>query len=213
MKKYLIPFLLVLAAMFLPSFGVDTLTAYIVRIIVGIGAIIYFWKQYDEIKLKFDPLAWLVGLGLIVVWIGVDLITRHYGINFVYQGNPLEAEVFNPYGFSMPILAIAAKLVGMVIVAAVVEELFIRSFLTRFFIDSRNWAKIPIGKFSWFSFIVTVLIFGFLHFTWFIGILAGIIFNLWYYYRKDIFSCIQCHASANLFLIIYVLSTADWFLF
>ncbi len=212
MKKYLIPFFVVLFAMFLPSFGVDTYIAYIVRAIAGLAVIAYFWKQYKEIKAKFDPAAWLMGLGLILIWIGFDLAARHFGWNFAYQGNIADFEIFNPFNTQFPFILIAAKLIGMVIVAAVVEELFIRSFLIRFFVDSNKWDKLPIGTFSWLSFILTVAIFGFMHAMWINGIIAGIIFNLWLYYRKDIFSCIQCHASANLFLIIYVLITADWFL-
>lgn len=223
MKKYIIPFLAVIIAMSLSSladplaklglvsaanFFANEYYVYMIRCIIGLAAIAYFWKQYDEIKVKFDFLAWIVGLGLIIIWIGFDLLARHYGWTFF----GVSTASLKPFDTSFPYVVIAFKIIGMVIVAAVVEEMFMRSFLIRFFTDVNKWDKIPIGTFNWLSFIATVLIFGFLHGLWFVGILSGIIFNLWLYYRKDMFSCIQCHAAANLFLIIYVLITGDWFL-
>lgn len=223
MKKYLIPFLAVILAMSLPelgklllSFGLAGIGSFLsneyyvygIRVIVGLIAIAYFWKQYDEIKVKFDLLAWLAGLGLIIIWIGFDLVARNYGWTFFGTSTAS----LKPFDTAFPYVIIGMKILGMVVVAAVVEEMFMRSFLIRFFTDMNKWNKLPIGQFNWLSFIATVLIFGFLHSLWFVGILAGIIFNLWLYYRKDMFSCIQCHASANLFLIIYVLVTNDWLL-
>ena len=104
----------------------------------------------------------------------------------------------------------------MVIVAAVIEEIFMRSFLIRFFIKGPDFEKGKIGKFTWLSFIFTTVIFGFLHGSTIIGsrlvagLATGALFNLWLYYRKDIFSCIQCHAAANLFLAIFTLITQNW---
>ena len=105
----------------------------------------------------------------------------------------------------------------MVIVAAVIEELFMRSFLIRLFID-RDFEKVKIGKFTWLSFIITTALFGLRHGSAIIGsrlvagLATGALFNLWLYYRKDIFSCIQCHAAANLFLAIFTLITQNWML-
>ena len=202
MKKYIIPFVLVLLGMFLPNFGINEYIAYIIKTILGVGAIIYFWKQYDEIKVKFDFMSWIVGLVLIAIWIGLE---------FLYTGTKTD---FNPFTLSSPLswIVLISKLIGMVVVAAVVEELFIRSFLARLFIDPNKWEKVPIGTFSWMSFIITVIIFGFMHDRWIVGIISGIIFNLWLYYKKDMFACIQCHASANLFLAIYAILTHSWFL-
>ncbi len=207
MKKYIIPFVLILLSLFLPDLGVNLFLAYTIKILLGLGAIIYFWKQYKEIKLKFDPLAWLAGLIIIIVWLSLE---------FLNKGSTAS---YNPtiYAGALFYLVILQKLIGMVVVAAIIEELFMRSFLIRLFINP-NFEKVKIGAFTWLSFLVTTAIFGFLHGSTIIGsrlvagLAAGALFNLWLYYRKDIFSCIQCHAAANLFLALFTLITQNWVL-
>jgi len=207
MLKYIIPFLAIIIGMFLPVFGINQFLAYSIRVILGLAAIIYFWKGYKEIKIKFDPLAWLVGLIIIIVWLSLE---------FLNKGN---SSGFNPtiYNGALFYILILIKLIGMVIVAAVIEEIFMRSFLIRLFINT-DFKKVKIGKFTLFSFIATTLIFGFMHGSTITGsrliagLTTGALFNLWLYYRKDIFSCIQCHAAANLFLAVYVLATQNWLL-
>ena len=101
MKKYIIPFGLVLVSMFLPSFGINEYLAYIIKVVLGVGAIIYFWKQYDEIKVKFDIMSWIVGIGVIIIWIGLE---------FLYTG---EKTAFNPFILSSPMswIVFASKLI------------------------------------------------------------------------------------------------------
>ncbi len=114
-------------------------------------------------------------------------------------------------GIGMLIVLLSIRLVGSVLVAAFIEELFIRSFLLRVLIDPDKWAVVPVGTYTLGSFVVVVLFFGFAHFQWLPGILTGIILNLLLYKRKKIFSCVQAHAIANLMLFLYVTYTGSWF--
>ena len=124
-----------------------------------------------------------------------SLARRHYA---VHEGKPF----FN---------SLVSFITSGPIIAAVVEELVIRSWLIRFIVDPNKWDKVKIGTYTFLSFAITVAFFGFAHNRWLVGIISGIIFNLWLYYRKDIFSCIQAHASANLFLALYVVLTQAWY--
>ena len=206
MFRYIVPFLILSAGIFLDSF-LNQFLAYGIKIAAGLIAIIYFWTQYKEIKVKFDPLAWLAGFVIIAIWIGLE---------FLYVGN---TNGYDPtiYTGALFYLTIITKIIGMVIVAAVIEELFTRSFFIRILID-KDYEKVKIGTFTWMSFIFTTLFFGFMHGSSLmgsrlvVGLISAIGFNLWLYYRKDIFSCIQMHAAANLGLVIYVLATQNYLL-
>jgi len=203
MKQYLVPFLLYLfVGSILDLFGVSEFIIYPVKTLIVLAAVIYYWKEYTEIKFSFDWLAWVVGFGVIVIWIGLDGFYPHA------VGSGFDPTVLPPLWMY---LSLAVRIFGAVVIAAVVEELVIRSFMIRFIIDPKKWDKVKIGVYSLMSFSITVAFFGFAHNRWLVGIIAGVIFNLWLYYRKDIFSCIQAHASANLFLALYVVSTQNWF--
>ena len=200
MKKYLIPFILYAVTApvvdyFFKGYG------YLAKTIATLIALGYFWNDYKEIKLKFDPSAIFVGALVFIVWVGLEGMYPALG-----------SSEFNPYNAAsslvVPVLLI--KLIGAILVAPLAEELFTRSFLLRFFIDPHKWDKIKIGKYTLFSFVITVLFFGFSHNRWLPGIITGIFLNLLLYKRKQISSCIIAHGVANLCLAVYVLATGNW---
>lgn len=193
MKKYIIPF--ILYVVIAPLFGYFFKGhGYLAKIIFTFIALAYFWKDYKEIKIKFDVSAIFVGAIIFLVWIGLE---------------PLHA--IKETSFIPSIASILTRILGGVFVASVVEELFTRSFLMRFIINPNNWQKISIGKYTLFSFLITVLFFGLSHKRWIAGLVIGIILNLYLYKRKDIFSCIQAHAWANLILSVYVIVSSSWY--
>ena len=143
----------------------------------------------------------LLGIVIFVIWISMEGLYPRLGTPTIL--NPFE------FGsqFFLPILII--KLAGMILVAPLIEELFVRSFLMRIFIDA-DYEKVPIGKYTHLSFIITVLFFGFSHSMWLPGIITAVLLNLLLYKTKSIGSCIQAHAAANISLAIYVLATQNW---
>ncbi len=99
----------------------------------------------------------------------------------------------------------------MVLIAPIIEELFVRDFLNRIIV-SKNFKKVPIGKFTVSSFVFTVLFFGFSHSMWLAGIVTGIAFNLYLMKVKKIESLIVVHSVTNLILFFYVMNTQKHFL-
>jgi CAAX prenyl protease-like protein len=106
-------------------------------------------------------------------------------------------------------LMITVRVMGAVIIVPIMEELFWRSFLLRYLIDS-DFTKVAIGRFSLFSFLAVSILFGLEHHYVFAGIMAGVVFNGIYYYTRSIAHCIVSHAVANLCLALYVLGTDKW---
>jgi hypothetical protein len=193
MKQYIVPFILYVITgpiidYFFKGYG------YLAKTIVTLVAVGYFWNEYKEIKLKFDPLSVIIGLIVFGVWIGLEVLYTPPQTAFIPT-----------------IQNIIIRFFGSIFIASIAEELFTRSFLMRFAIDPNRWEKVKIGEYSFLSFIITALFFGFAHNRWVAGLAVGIILNLYLYRKKDIFSCIQAHAWANLILAVYVVVTSSWF--
>jgi len=185
MKYYLLPFVAYLLVSPVINFLFqDLFLAYALStVIVGI-LILLFWQKF-ELKFKFDIWAIIAGVLIFLCWI---LLEGKYPLFFI------AAKIFPANTIQLII-----RFVGFVIVTPLIEELFTRGFLIRFLV-SEKWQKVQAGKFTWLSFVVTVLFFGFSHAEWLQGIVAGIILNLLYYRSKNVSSCILAHSIANLLL-------------
>ncbi|MEM2956608.1 MAG: CAAX prenyl protease-related protein [Candidatus Pacearchaeota archaeon] len=189
---YIFPFALYLLIPFiLDSIGLKEFSYFIKILLVGI-TLIYFFKSYD---LKFAKgnlfLSFVLGLLIFVLWILVEQFMPYKG--------EFEISAFN----------IIVRLFGSILVAPLIEELFTRKFLLRFLINPDKWDKIE-PKFTWFSFMITVLFFGFSHNRWLAGIIVGIILNMLYIKTKRIENCIIAHSVANASLAGYIILTNSW---
>ena len=139
----------------------------------------------------------LCGVAIAALWMGPFLL-------FSSLPRPAPSEGFDAgiFGPGRETLALGVRLFGFAVVTPFVEELFVRSFLIRLVdvVDGdMNFHKVPIARFTWRSFLVTVFWFTFTHVTWEWGVaaVAGVIFNLWLYHRRHLGSVIVAHAVAN----------------
>ncbi len=179
---------------------------YPLKALAAAAILLFFRSDYYEIKLhdfsklRDSTISVFVGLALFVAWINLD-----YPFGAAGKG-------FNPTiiksGFAMWLI-IAIRLTGAAVIVPIMEELFWRSFLIRYIIR-QDFERVPIGAFTWGSFLVCSILFGLEHQLIIAGIVAGIIYNLLLYYTKSISQCILSHAVTNLALGIYVLSTGQW---
>ena len=196
MKAYLTPFLAYALSGPIVNYFLDNpYIAYAARTFLTGILIFIFWKEY-KLKFKADFLSFFTGILIFFIW-----------ISFSANNSLLGDEHYA----ASDLLLLSVKLIGFLLIAPLIEELFVRSFLIRFMI-SKDWKKVPIGKFTWTSFIITALVFGLSHHLWLSGILTGILLNLLLYKRKSIESCIFAHFTANFILAIYILATSSWFL-
>jgi len=167
-----------------------------------------FRKSYMEVSWKDfldsrkTALSVLSGLLIFILWINMDwtIGSQHSPVGF----NP---EIFPTENIKW--LMIAVRMTGAVIIVPIMEELFWRSFLLRYLINS-DFTTVKIGRLSLFSFIAVTVLFGLEHHYIFAGMMAGVIFNYIYYATRSIAHCILSHAVANLGLACYVLATGYW---
>jgi len=105
----------------------------------------------------------------------------------------------------------AMRLIGLVILVPIAEEMFWRGFLLRWVI-SPTWHEAPLGAFSFRSFFIVTALFAAAHPEWLAAVVYCALLNVLLYWKKDLWSCVVAHAVSNLMLAIYVLATESWWL-
>ena len=192
MLQYLLPFLAyILPAIFIKNIYIS----YIIRIALTALLLFLYRKRYI-LKLRFNFLSILIGIAIFLIWLSLP---------FSYIN-----EKFIPVGYMLIV-----KIIGFNLITPIIEELFTRDFLIRQTIaieKKKSISKIGIGEFTPFSFIVSILFFGFSHNMWLAGILSALLLNLLLYKNKSIGDCIVAHALANIILTVYIVYTKSWFL-
>ena len=173
-----------------------------------LAVLVYFWPCYDELNLKrtVKPrdvlLAAITGVVVYVLWVRMNWPWATQGQPGGY--NPLLA------GDRMEKVLVAVRLLGAVIVVPVMEELFWRSFLLRYLISPR-FQTVPLGTFTVFSFLATIVLFGLEHHLWLAGMMAGAAYTFLLYATRRLWPSIIAHAVTNLALGIHVLLTQEWY--
>lgn len=184
-------------------FDLPQALVYPIKTIAVLALLIIFWPRIKgEIRPFMDMNAILAGIAAFILWIGLE---GRYPMIGTPQG-------FNPHDHAQEawgwVLA-GIRLTGAALVVPVMEELFWRSFALRFLINSA-FTRIPLGTFSWFSFVFVSVAFGLEHHRWLPGILTGLLYALMLYQKKNLFSPILAHGVTNLLLGIYVLANQAW---
>jgi len=97
-------------------------------------------------------------------------------------------------------LWLIVRVLGSTITVPIAEELAFRGFLSRRCIDE-DVERVPVGTFTWLSFLASSLAFGFLHGgAWIAGTVAGMAFALALYQRRRLADAIAAHATTNALL-------------
>ncbi|HXX41253.1 MAG TPA: CAAX prenyl protease-related protein [Chthoniobacterales bacterium] len=169
------------------------------------GLLIWFRREYDFHRPARIGFVVFVGVIVFIIWISPE---QFFGFSARTSG-------FNPDVFTgQPALywpTIVFRLLRLVVVVPLVEEIFWRGFLLRFLINE-NFDRVPFGTFSWISFVVVTGLFGFSHAAedWIAALITGAIYNGVAYRTKSLFSCILVHAITNLLLGVWILQTKQW---
>ena len=190
---------------------------YPIKTVTVLGALLYYWRQYDELH---DKLCASLGEGVLAIGAGVVVylawVRMHWAWATIGQAagyNPLQA------GASMGAGLAAVRLFGAAVVVPIMEELFWRSFVMRFVITlfpgNEPWVttaftSVRLGTFTRISFIVTVVLFGSEHTLWLAGMMAGAVYNLLLYKTRRLWPYVLAHGVTNLSLGVHVLLTQEW---
>jgi len=94
-------------------------------------------------------------------------------------------------------------------VIPVMEELFWRSFLLRWF-DQSDFMRLLPRAVSGRALLYCAIPFGLEHNFWFAGILAGLAYGWLYRHTGNLWAPILAHSLTNLLLGIWVVNTGNW---
>jgi CAAX prenyl protease-like protein len=174
---------------------------YPVRVIAVALALVGCWRVYGFTRLKMKLEPWLAGVIVFGLWI------------LLVPDDPTQSEVFSAQLFDASSATMAVwllfRFLGSVITVPIAEELLFRGYLLARFARQEIILEGRIA-FSWIALILSSILFGLLHANWVAGIVAGLIFGLVRYRSDSIKDAVIAHASANLLLSVYVISTGNW---
>ena len=204
---FVAPFLVYVGIMLLPlSPGV----MFPVRSVVVLAVLVFASRPFIFLK-PSRPLASAgVGALVFVIWVGPDLLF-HYRHHWLFENGitGLAASSLPP-ALRANVLFIAIRVLSSVALVPVVEELFWRGWLMRWWID-RNFLSVRLGTYQAAAFWVVAVLFASEHGPyWEVGLIAGITYNLWLIHTGNLADCILAHAVTNGTLTAYVLQAGQW---
>ena len=183
-----------------------------VRFLVSIAAILAVSLPVLRTAPSKPLLSVLVGLAVFVVWIGPDLISPNWH-HFILFNNGV---VGHPAGNTPPAskndpVFLFFRIAISVVAVPILEELFWRGWLMRWLIDANDFTRVPLGAYTPLAFWVVAVLFASEHGSfWDVGLVTGIIFNLWMIRTRNLWDCIIMHAVTNAALAAYVVLCGQW---
>ncbi len=183
--------------------------AYAAKLVIVSLLVWHYRATWNDFKPRPKTVATILGIltGLFTcaLWVGLDGLYP----TFAFLGGSRSA--FDP--FTLSAFArwafIAVRLLGLVVLVPMFEELFWRSFLMRWVIDN-EFVRVPVGKVTPIAAAVTSALFALAHPEWLPALLTGALWAWLLWWTESLSACLISHATANLALGIYVIVTHDW---
>lgn len=218
---FLLPFVVyMLVNMFEPPPGAGASyerypAIYAAKIALTLAAIIFVWPGYRQfMPIRFGMLAIVVGIVGVVLWVGLWTLDLEATLGMrALLGKMGERSAFNPFeqlnssGKAWAFMAL--RLFGLALVVPLIEEMFLRGFVTRFAVD-QNWPEVPIGKVTPIAAAAAVAVPVLMHPAEFFAAVAWFGIMVWLYAKtKNIWDCVVAHMVTNGLLGLYVLTSAN----
>ena len=201
---YLVPLLTLIATTMITGVftsGFDRL--YPFRVLAAAAALWFFRRYYAPLRWTWSWTAVAIGVGTFVLWIALEPATVSTAAETAL-GTGL-AHLGPVWGTAWMVF----RVVGSVVTVPLAEELAFRGYLTRRLIAS-EFQTVPLGRFTWFSFVLSSTLFGALHGRWLAGVVAGMLFAIALYRRGELADAIVAHATTNALIAAYVLTMGSW---
>ena len=151
-----------------------------------------------------------LGLGVFVMWIAPDALFPAWRSHWVFQNaitGHLKTSI--PPAELTPLMLVL-RTARATLLVPVIEELFWRGWLVRWLQDL-DFERVPLGRYTALAFWATTLLFAAEHGPyWEVGLLCGAIYNGWMWRTKSLGDLVLVHATTNLALSLYVISTHHW---
>jgi CAAX prenyl protease-like protein len=217
---FVLPFLVYLILMQLRVYGPPSLMPLSI-VICGLGAILVagaFTEYHPKAGRPYWIIAIVIGAFAGWGWMAGQHFFEQIGLGgrlpgyALLTGAPGESDLRDQVGAGKLFAwVVGLRMVVAVLVVPIVEELFWRGFLLRLLIDGKDFRRVPIGKFTWFSFVVTSLLSTLQHpDNWMVSILCWMLFNAVLYVTKSLPCVMILHGVTNLVLYALVIGSGEW---
>ncbi|HOW71613.1 MAG TPA: CAAX prenyl protease-related protein [Phycisphaerae bacterium] len=183
----------------------------------GFGGLAAFWivrRRLPSLGRPHVLLAIVLGILAAAGWVlgqygcnAVGLGGSWFGLRPGPDGHDPRVDLTTAAWTSQAVLRITVA----TITVPVVEELFWRGFMLRTFINWQRFETVPLGTFTWLSFLGTALLSTVQHpANWGVSILCWMAFNALFYWKKSLLFLMIVHGVTNLALYLYVITRHDW---
>jgi uncharacterized protein len=162
-------------------------------------------------RLKSPLLSIALGIAVCLLWVGPEIVFPGYHQSVLFSNSVLGHPVTTATAAQKSdVTFIVFRILVSVITVPILEELFWRGWLMRWLINP-NFEPVPLGTYAPQAFWVVAVLFASEHGSfWDVGLLTGIIYNLWMVRTKSMWDCILMHAVTNGCLAWYVLHYDKW---
>lgn len=183
----------------------DLRWVYPVKVAVVLGLLIYFWKDYDELRTRLSAIGAVLG---VVVGVVVFVIWINASMPWMVMG---KSEGFDPRGAGggLDWFFVVVRIAGAALIVPVMEELFFRSFLMRW-LEKPDFRSVAPEQIHWHYLLAVSAVFAIEHTLWFAGLLAGLAYGYLYMYSRNLWAPVLAHAVTNGVLGVWVLQTENW---
>jgi len=180
--------------------------SYLLRAFFALVLLVYYWRDYIELKslpqLSDFFYASIAGAIVFIIWI------------FPYPGwlSGEDTKGFDPFlgeSKNAGLMWLSIRMMGAVLVVPIMEELFWRSMVMRWF-DQENFLALSPERISGYAYVGSACLFAIQHHLWLAGLFAGMVYGELYKTYKNLWVPIFAHATTNLLLAIWVVSTGQW---
>ena len=187
-------------------------------VVRGVGSLAVVWLLRKHLPLGGKPY-WLIAVagGVFAAWMWYIGQCMFDGVGLggrlpLYPGSKMVEDPRDLLGAGRLFWATAVLRITVAVTAVpIVEEIFWRAFLLRAFINWNEFERIPLGKFTLFSFIGTALLSTVQHpDNWGVSILCWLLFNALFYWTRSVLCLVIVHAVTNFVLYVGVIRVGDW---
>ncbi|MEM9480430.1 MAG: CAAX prenyl protease-related protein [Verrucomicrobiota bacterium] len=185
------------------------------------GVLFFFWRNYTFKPIRGLLLGTVLGLVGIGIWIApghlfwvLDMEKGWWSaLGFADRSDGFDPTIMKEEGQWFFLASVFLRFLRMVVVVAIVEEIFWRGWLMRFVHDyDGDYWKVPFGKPSLVSYVIVTGLVTVIHMgeDRFAAFIWGSLVYFLAVRTKSLFACVWMHAVANLALGIYVMTTGRW---
>ncbi len=214
---YVAPFVLFIAFTVVESrgwLGLPYEGIYTTKIAVVAGALWAFRRQYPAFSRSGFQLAAVLGAAGLVVWLAFDWLQSAIpGLQSMIDAIMPEGRAgYDPFSGEATFARttfVVVRMIGLVLIVPIMEEVFWRGFLARYLIadEFRNVAQ---GTFTPVTFFIVTAAFASVHPEVLAALAWGAMINWLFRKTANLWACVVMHAVTNGLLGAYILATGNW---